>query len=129
MLTVYSNNTRITNKKLTTLVGAIRFTISRLLIAIFWIRDGNEPSRAEHERLESLLVLVASCSARNLEQDPLLGSARARASSEFDARLGSRNSKLCSHLLGSARDARGLWLSSIQNVFTGFSMRFLYATC
>jgi len=129
LLTVYSNNTRITNKKLTTLVGAIRFTISRLLIAIFWIRDGNEPSRAEHERLESLLVLVASCSARNLEQDPLLGSARARASSEFDARLGSRNSKLCSHLLGSARDARGLWLSSIQNVFTGFSMRFLYATC
>jgi len=65
------------------------------------VRDGNEPSRAEHERLESLLVLVASCSARNLEQDPLLGSARASASSEFDARLEKFKALLALARLGS----------------------------
>ena len=70
-------------------------------------RDGNEPSRAEHEQLESLLVLAASCSARNLEQGPLLGSARARTSSEFDARLGSRISRLRSCSARNAQGARG----------------------
>jgi len=39
-------------------------------------RDGNEPSRAEHERLESLLVLVASCSARLEKFKALLALAR-----------------------------------------------------
>jgi hypothetical protein len=29
-------------------------------------RHGNEPSRAEHEQLKSLLVLVASCSTREV---------------------------------------------------------------
>ena len=76
-----------------------------------------EPSRARAARITSR--------ARGL----MLGSARVRTSHEFDARLGARSSRLCSRLLGSDRDARRLWLGSIQNVFTSCGKRFLHATC
>src|SRR5271169_4167308 len=60
--------------------------------SILQLRHGNKLSRAKHKQHESPLVLMASCSARNLEQNLLLVLSSSRTSSEFLAWLRSRSS-------------------------------------
>jgi hypothetical protein len=64
------------------------------------------------------LVLETSCPARTIELKVPPISAHTRTSNELRARLGSRTPRV---LLAFAR---GLWLGSVQNVFTGFGNAF-----